>query len=128
MSKKTEVMSHDPLADLAAEIAPDTTGGTVHVEPEPERVTLPASLTVADVAEVQEMLCGHLDLTDVVVLDGADVESIDGAGLQLLAVFQKAAMQKQLAVEWHAASDGLCAAAHQIGLADLLGLTDHRAV
>lgn len=137
MSKKTKVMSHDPLAELADDAAAHTVAGAspvaglalaaadqpgAGVTPDAP-VTLPPSLTVADVAEVLEMLRARLDGASKLVINGADVEATDGAGLQLLAVFMKAAMQRELAVEWSGASATLCAAAQQLGLGDLLGLS-----
>ena len=135
MSKKQPVMSHDPLAELGASSpSPDvgvvgsgeTAGDGRHQDAGEALLTLPASLTIAEVGEVHTALMHHLSNTAAVRVDGSGVEIIDGAGLQLLTAFVKAAGEKTMVVTWQAASEVLGKAARQIGVDAVLKLTDQQ--
>lgn len=119
-------MSHDPLADLGE---PDAVAGGMAeaVEAEgadPDRlaVSLPSSLTIADVAEVHADLMATLDSQSEWTLDASDVEVIDGSGIQLLAALSKAAEQRQARLAWSGVSAVVTAAADQLGLTGVLRL------
>ena len=128
MSKKQPVMSHDPLADLAApnESAPVqdevadggdvSSDGAQSSDASTMNVTLPVSMTIADVGELHAGLRDGLSGDEPVQLNGGEVEIIDGAGMQFLAALFKAAGEKQLTIDWSATSDVLVRAAEQIGL------------
>ncbi|MCP5439792.1 MAG: STAS domain-containing protein [Chromatiaceae bacterium] len=89
-------------------------------------LVLPTSLTIAEVGEVHTTLMNHLANTATVRVDGSGVEIIDGAGLQLLTAFVKAAGEKTMVVTWQAASEVLGKAARQIGVDAVLKLKDQR--
>lgn len=137
-AKKQDVMNHDPLADLAR---PDPEEGTLpetvsadseqpaptrDETPEPataERVLeLGSCLTIAEVGEVSQQLVGVFDTGTTLVLEGGEIEQIDGAGVQLLAGLMKEAVAQQAAVEWAGSSSTLREAVAQLGLAELLQL------
>ncbi|HEC16551.1 MAG TPA: STAS domain-containing protein [Sedimenticola sp.] len=82
------------------------------------------SLIIADVADWHQRLSDALKGDGALMLDGGDLEQVDGAGLQLLAAFMKEAVTLHLTVEWSAASQVLCEAADQSGLAGLLRLNE----
>ena len=135
MSKKQPVMSHDPLADLGASgPSPDvgaarsdeSAGDGRHQDPGEVLLVLPTSLTIAEVGEVHTTLMNHLANTATVRVDGSGVEIIDGAGLQLLTAFVKAAGEKAMMVTWQAASEVLGKAARQIGVDAVLKLKDQQ--
>lgn len=135
MRKKQPVMSHDPLATLTETDAPVKTTrrrgkAAAAIVPE-EQVTpesdasstvelqLPASFTIADVAEVHSLLRDSLVAMSSLSIDAAQVETIDTAGLQLLAAAHKTAVEKGVSIELRNPSEVLRRAAGQIGLAGL---------
>lgn len=138
MSKKQPVMSHDPLAELGSDTQTPVSAGqspeptaeqTVEVAGEASGevlLALPSSLTIAEVGEMHTVLMNHLGNAAAVELDGSNVEIIDGAGLQLLTAFMKAATEKALMVTWHGASETLRQAAGQIGVDSVLKLLDQQ--
>ena len=129
MSTKRPVMSHDPLADLEAE----PPGEVVQV-PEPAATTeadaddgvlhMESSLTIADVDHCYTRLSGRLERGTAVVIDGGDLETVDGAGLQLLAAFVKEVGEQQLPLRWARVSEPLQRAAGVLGLTSALRLAD----
>lgn len=140
MAKKKPVMSHDPLAELVdddvdvsctqATATPDAEDAEVASPAESEQASveertagafeLPDSLTIADVGDVYADLKGRLAGNVSLTLDGSRVESIDGAGAQLLAVFMKEAAERQIGVQWIQVSDRLQQAVDQLGLSSVL--------
>ncbi len=81
-----------------------------------DNVLLPGSITIMDVGELREPLLGHLDGSAALAIDGSEVESIEGAGVQLLAAFFKTANEKGIELSWVGASDSLRTAARLAGL------------
>jgi anti-anti-sigma regulatory factor len=79
-------------------------------------LALPADFRIAAQAAFKQQLIDALD-HDAIVLDGAAVERVDTAALQLLVVFQRELDARQRAPSWQSASTVLTEAA------DLLGLT-----
>ncbi|MCB1819832.1 MAG: STAS domain-containing protein, partial [Gammaproteobacteria bacterium] len=59
---------------------------------------LPASFTIADVAEVHSLLRDSLVAMSSLSIDAAQVETIDTAGLQLLAAAHKTAVEKGVSI------------------------------
>jgi len=147
MSKKTPVMSHDPLSALAdpAGPMPDHEGlsaGTAQPGEDGEDraparesadaaagsvLELPDTLTIADVGTLHKTLGPLLNDSTALVIDGGSVERVDGAGLQLLTALFKEAVARQLPVRWQAASGVLRRGAADLGVGVLLGLEDDRA-
>ena len=72
---------------------------------------------------VQQKMLELLKTESALILDGAEVEQIDGAGIQLLAVFMKEAGERNIAIRWSGVSDRLRLAADQLGLGGFLGLS-----
>jgi ABC-type transporter Mla MlaB component len=85
------------------------------------RVNMPADCRIADVGELHTQLKGALGGSQI-VLDGAAVERIDTAALQLLVVFQHEAKKRERQVQWAGASAPLYDAAGQLGLMEALAL------
>jgi anti-anti-sigma regulatory factor len=81
------------------------------------------SLTIAEVADSHRRLTELLASGGAITLDGGGIEGIDGAGLQLLAALMRDASGQGIEVNWSGASDALKAAADQVGLTDVLGLS-----
>jgi anti-anti-sigma regulatory factor len=117
-------MSRDPLAgidepDSAVPQRPqEAQTGTALAAP----VGLPPTLTISEVGELYALLQAALQGAEPIALDGSSVESVDGAGLQLLAGFVKSADEASLPVSWCGASERLRQAAAIVGLDNVLHL------
>lgn len=151
MSSKPPVMSHDPLADVAEEspetvaagsgdAASEADGAEVIATPELGEVeaskdaptsaagsddsvlVLEESLTIADVGDLKIRFEPMLSRETALEIDGREVDSVDGAGLQLLATLVKELVGKSVEVRWLGASESLSRAAQQVGLEELLKL------
>lgn len=125
MSKKQTVMSHDPLAGLSdgpAEQVDSATTDDSSASPELVTLELEDSLTIAEVSALQERLLLHVQAMDPLQIDACEVESVDAAGLQLIASAFKTAREKGLALSLTAVSETFLAAARQIGLDALFDL------
>jgi ABC-type transporter Mla MlaB component len=79
-----------------------------------------------DITVVEELF-GHLkkalEEKHVVEIEGAQIERIDGAVMQLLAAFFRAAKQSGIQVSWKTSSEALQKAAQLLGLTEVLELT-----
>jgi anti-anti-sigma regulatory factor len=85
-------------------------------------IDLGSALVLQDIAQWQVRLSEGLDSTDCLVLSGAEIEQIDGAGLQLLAALRLEADEKGKSVVWKGVSGELYKAAQIVGLDQVLGL------
>ena len=85
----------------------------------PLTLALPADFRIAAQAAFKQQLIDALD-HDAIVLDGAAVERVDTAALQLLVVFQRELDARQRAPSWQSASTVLTEAAEVLGLAQTL--------
>ncbi len=123
MSKKQPVMSHDPLADLPAS---DVQDDVAPASSQDDRglVVLPATITIADLGGLHAAFAAKLAQGGPLQLDGGEVETIDGAGVQLLAALFKAGREKGFAIEWSATSEKVIQAARQLGLSAHMQLND----
>lgn len=83
---------------------------------------LDSSLTISDVFGLRRTLLELLRSSPEVALDGSNVEQVDCAGIQLLAVFFREAVERQLEIRWRGVSDQLRSSARQLGLDNLLQL------
>jgi anti-anti-sigma regulatory factor len=72
--------------------------------------------------EWREKMAAAISAQDEVVLDGGEIERIDGTGLQLLVSVMKEAVSTNTAITWKSASDVLLESAAQLGLTEILGL------
>ncbi len=80
------------------------------------------SLDITLVAGYFEQFSQLLNEQKSIILNGADIERVDGAGLQLLAAFFKSAEFLQISVQWQGASDTLKYGAKISGLTGVLAL------
>ncbi len=83
-------------------------------------VTFDDTLDITMVAAYFEKLTEMLTQYKLIVLNGGDIERIDGAGLQLLVAFFKAAESLQVTLKWQACSDIVKKSAEISGLTDSL--------
>ena len=74
--------------------------------------TLDITMAASYFEKLTEMLNQHKSIT----LDGANIERVDGAGLQLLVAFFKAAESLHVSIQWQAYSDTLKKSAKLSGL------------
>ncbi|MCP5414644.1 MAG: STAS domain-containing protein [Chromatiaceae bacterium] len=125
-------MSHDPLSEAAKAAAdaesPESvaTGSGAGEErgatPNADSVIrLPPALTIAEVAEIHALLLKNLMANVPFSIAAEDVESIDTAGLQLVAAVLKSAAAKGVDVTLSAPSAVMCAAVKQVGLSGMAG-------
>jgi phospholipid transport system transporter-binding protein len=84
-------------------------------------VRLPADCRMAAQAALKAELLGALG-ANAIVLDGAQVERVDTAALQLLLLFRRELDARGGTLVWHGASGALNEAAGLLGLAQLLNL------
>ncbi len=80
------------------------------------------SLDITLVAGYFEKFSQLLNEQKTIILNGADIERVDGAGLQLLAAFFKSAEFLQITIQWQGVSDTLRHGAEISGLAGVLAL------
>ncbi len=104
----------EPKPEVVAEQSADEPAATP--EEAGDKVVLPGSITIMDVGELRAPLLQHLEGDVPLQIDGSEVESIEGAGVQLLAAFFKTANEKGIELSWVGASDSLRTAARQVGL------------
>ena len=96
-------------------------------------LALPAELTIYSVGELHPQWLAWLgetatsDISVPATLQGAAVDQIDGAGLQLLLALQHSLKGQGRAVRWQGASDALRHAAAALGLTGALSLAEQPA-
>lgn len=84
--------------------------------------TVADALDIAHAAAIKTDLQALLDVDGDIVLEGAAVERVDAAGLQLLSSFFAHCSSHQRSCSWHQPSPSLCEAASGLGLAQALQL------
>ncbi len=143
MSDVEPIMNHDPLAEVLAQAddsavgrdapsggdappgdtgdrPPDASAETPDVDTG-AAFALPEQMSIQEVGELHAVLRDMLDAGGGIHLDASGVESVDGAGIQLLAAFFKEAVAHQISVEWAGGvSPTLVEAADVLGLRELL--------
>lgn len=86
-------------------------------------ITLSESVDIADIGGLQQRLEHALKVKpSTLILDGGQVNRIDGASLQLLAMFYREAHTQGYTIEWKNPSAALQHAAGFLGLTQWLGL------
>ena len=85
----------------------------------PKAFELPSALTVAHAAELRERLL-PLRKRRVLILDGAGVQQVGSAGLQLLVALIRDRGERP--TQWNATSQALINAAEHAGLTQVLNL------
>ena len=83
---------------------------------------LPAALGIAQLAQLREQFDEALNSGRPLAIDGAAVEQLDGAALQLLLAFQRTAVRASRVPDWRKPSPQLREAAALLGLDGELGL------
>lgn len=125
---ENKTMAHDPLANLH-EMGHSTEALKGHESTEEQPMTeeattfdLGSSLTIADVSEMHEKFRGLLDAGGDICLSIANLEQIDGAGLQLLVLMIKESTERQNDFTWSGESTVLKQMAEYGGLSGILKL------
>ncbi|MCF6354556.1 MAG: STAS domain-containing protein [Candidatus Polarisedimenticolaceae bacterium] len=132
-----KVIEHDPLSmpeELHEEepvIAESITRDSDKVTATPpgseknsDVIDLGGSLVISEVEAIRSGLLEALQSGKDLVIDGAEVEQIDGAGLQLLVACILEAERMHVTFKWCGASPALCCAADQLGLTEALQLDE----
>jgi ABC-type transporter Mla MlaB component len=90
-----------------------------------KKMTIVNCEPTVDITVVEELF-GHLkkavEERHVVEIEGEQIERIDGAVLQLFAVFFQEARRKDIQVTWKSSSESLLKAAQLLGLTEVLEL------
>ena len=85
-------------------------------------VMLGDALSIPDVAEVLERFRSSMDMGGALKINGAELEQLDAAGIQLICAAVKDARSQSVEVVWEGVSDRLRASATLLGLASDLGI------
>jgi len=141
-STPKQVIEHDPFSMSEEETDVASSEQTEHVmeeiaavsdevtedSPAPSEVSacidLTGSLIINEVEIHRNTLINALQEGGDLMLDGGEIEQIDGAGLQLLAAFAKEAEKTGISYKWNSVSPVLCEAAKQLGLTEVLQLNE----
>jgi len=86
-------------------------------------IRLPAQLGAANISSLYTALAPLVHNRTAVVLEAADVSSLDASALQLLAVFFRIRTHEGYRTEWRAPSATLRDSAARAGLVPTLGLS-----
>ena len=90
-----------------------------------EAFSLDQRVAIQDVAELKARLSELRDDKEHIVIGASAVESIDTAGLQLLAAFVRSCEDREQVFNWSGTSDVMREKAELLGLSDTLGLERH---
>ena len=131
-------MSHDPPAGLGGEADKHSSSQLAEADDAAPRgnrapvasasgaadasIALDGSLTIAEAAELKARILQNVRTMTPLRFDATEVESVDTAGLQLLAVTFKAASEKGLEVGITGMSVAFANGASLIGLSSLFGI------
>lgn len=83
-------------------------------------ITFDETLDITMAATYYEKLTEILKQQKAIVLNGADIERVDGSGLQMLAAFFKTAAVLNISIHWQSCSETLKAGAELSGLTSSL--------
>ena len=81
-------------------------------------------LDIAKAGDFHQQLQSALGKGGEITLDGANIDRIDAAGLQLCLAFFRAASARKVKANWQAPSSALIRSAGLLGLSRELGLPD----
>ena len=87
------------------------------------QVRLEAALGIRDAQRLHELLSPALLASQAITIDGARVERIDTAALQVLANFCRTAHEQGLTLTWQEPSPGLQQTAQLLGLESIFEIT-----
>ena len=85
-------------------------------------VTCASVLDISKAADLQKELLEVLGRGSAIRLNGAEVEKIDAAALQVFASFFLTAEAQKVQVQWLHPSETLCRSARLLGMTNVLGL------
>jgi anti-anti-sigma regulatory factor len=85
-------------------------------------IRLPSAITINNVAELHRQLRTRLQGGTPLLLDGSAVQTLDGAGIQLLLALANTAQQLGAGLSWQVASEVLCDAGQQLGVTAMMRL------
>lgn len=86
----------------------------------PRKVLLGSSCTIEDVAQLRDVLSGHLAANVPIIIDASRLDRIDTAGMQLLAAFSIDCLERGIAFAWTQRPAVLEEAIHLLGLGALM--------
>jgi anti-anti-sigma regulatory factor len=87
-------------------------------------VSLPATCTLRETADLKARLLRWIDSAEPVVLDASGVQRIDTAALQVLCAFARDRRSRNLAFTWQGRVDTVAEACRLLGIASILGLPE----
>ncbi|GEM_PF-2125332 len=122
-----KVIEHDPLSmpeELHEEEPVITESIISDSKKNSDAIDLGGSLVISEVEAIRGDLLETLQSGKDLIIDGAEIEQIDGAGLQLLAACILEAERMHVTLKWCGASQTLCSAADQLGLTETLQLNE----
>ena len=111
------VMASEPVVEPETPVASPAALGF-------DEIDLGDSLTIAEAEAYKKNFIDFLSSGMPVKIAASEVDSCDGAGLQLLAAFYKEAMSRGIEFAWGKVSKSLYEAAEIMGLIETLGLND----
>jgi len=133
-SSPKKVIEHDPFSMPEEEqenevvespqVTQEKTEAPSVTKEESECIDFGSSLVISEVEVFRNDLLNALQGGEDLVLDGGEIQQVDGAGLQLLAAFAQEAEKMSVAFKWQAASQVLCEASAQLGLTEILQLNE----
>lgn len=116
LSMSEEPQKDEPLT-TEPEILPASKDNSASID-------LGDSLVISEVDACRALLLNALQAGGDLVIDGAEIQQIDGAGVQLLAAFALEAERMHIAFKWSGSSTALCKASDQLGLTKVLQLNE----
>ncbi len=122
-----EVSTQQPVINVSVESSDDSNTVETETSEIKENSVMDSIVKLRDVQDISQVAELHQQLTTLInntdiVFDGAEVERIDAASLQLLSCVFKQAQKYGTRVSWQASSDSLKKAANLLGLTDVLEL------
>jgi anti-anti-sigma regulatory factor len=96
-------------------------------EKQPTPVALDVRMTIVQAAGLHRTLLACVAQGETVVVDGARVEEVDTAILQLLASLWRTCLERGIGCTWQGASDALRQTAALVGVAEMLHFPDAEA-
>jgi anti-anti-sigma regulatory factor len=122
--KKTAARKSVAAAPKSAAAVPKKKGVAAKRKPKAGSgaIALGESLVISNVLEWKEKMIAAISNQDEIVLDGGEIEQIDGTGLQLMVGLMKEAASGESTITWKSASEVLCKNAAQLGLSEILSL------
>jgi phospholipid transport system transporter-binding protein len=119
-----EIAVELPEAPPAVVVESQTLVATAPDAPSAATFTLLANCNVRDASELRASLLTLIDTDTVVNVDASQLERIDTAALQVLAVFVRDRRAQKREVKWTNVNEVLSEAAHTLGLFAVLEMVE----